>query len=298
MVSLPLETIEETIDYLWDDPGVLRCCALVNSALLHRARGHLFHTVTLTAPELYQHFSELMASSSAVGNYVRRLILGNRIDAIIRPILCKLTCIQFIVISERRSWAYLDQDVRDTLISASKLPSLSSVAIAQSIDPSHDELSLAQCPKLEHLSLRAMMRRDAIVLPKDTAPINLKSLRLIPSYSSPSGVFPSTAGERLFDLTELQSLELKLQSIPSESSFPWLRALDQLGGQWNKLTTLCWFPTSLDMEEFGGFSALQSMALLFIFNVQTYTLEVPSVSTISLNSSILAFKFRTIMLEL
>lgn len=264
MAALPLETIEDTIDWLWDTPGAIRCCALVNSALLHRARVHIFHTVTLDAPELYERFSELIISSPTLGNHVRRLVLGDIIDPTIRNILGKLPCLQFLLVSGSRYWTYNTQDVRATVISAFQLPSLSSVAFMHWIGHSQEH-ALEQCPKLEHLSLFLDGSRKILALPQDTPPIRLKSLRLHISLTAPLSVFPSTAGENLLDLTGLMHLELDTNTGHHESSRFWFQVLNPLGAGWNSLTTLSWFPTFIDLFDFREFGSQISVhSLIYI----------------------------------
>jgi hypothetical protein len=49
-LSLPLEVIEETIQYLYDDMPTLRACALVHSSWTPACRAHLFYTVRVARP--------------------------------------------------------------------------------------------------------------------------------------------------------------------------------------------------------------------------------------------------------
>ncbi|KAH9936910.1 hypothetical protein B0H21DRAFT_59553 [Amylocystis lapponica] len=72
--QLPPELLDRIIDFLYDDPAGLKACSITCRTCVPRTRFHLFHTTSLIGlRDDFTRFAQLLASSPALGLYVRTL---------------------------------------------------------------------------------------------------------------------------------------------------------------------------------------------------------------------------------
>ncbi|EMD38227.1 hypothetical protein CERSUDRAFT_113381 [Gelatoporia subvermispora B] len=179
VLPLPQELVDETIDYLWDDPKALSSCSLTSRAWLAAARSHLFRTHRLNDHTCYYRLECFLEKYPHLVHYVRTVhVLTFMVDQgglswlkRIPSLLSRLVRLQEVSLG-RICWSHIAPDAEHAQTLFTSLAECKRLSLSDVKFESSAELCsmLAAAPKLSSLHMyRVAWHRHSI--PVSVSPV-------------------------------------------------------------------------------------------------------------------------------